>query len=111
MKSTWFAKLLIAAAVMAQILYIAGVSKAQENYPVPGGDPAAWGIPGHEERLPEEAQTSPSSIFSAPQSWGNEGLNSPSVPAGEADEKYTGTWVFNGTAGTGIDRYGIPESR
>jgi hypothetical protein len=84
---------------------------AQEDYPVPGSDPAFWGIPGLSERLPEEAQASTQSIFSAPRSWGNEALNGLSGPAGEAEEKHTGTWPFSGMAGTGIDRYGLPESR
>jgi len=111
MKATRTIKTLLAAALIAQILYVVGVATAQEDYPVPQGSPATWGIPGHTERLPQEAQTSPLSVFSSPESRGNEGLNSLSVPAGEANEKYTGTWPFFGVAGTGIDRYGIPESR
>jgi hypothetical protein len=111
MKLTFIMKALCAVALIVQILYSAGVAKAQEDYPVPQGNPATWGIPGHTERLPEEAQASPPSIFSAPRSWGNEAQNGVSGPAGEAEEKYTGTWAFNGMAGTGIDRNGIPESR
>ena len=110
MKAIWRISTLFVAVLLAQMLCAAAVA-AQEDYPVPRGDPALWGIPGHAERLPEEAQTSVPSIFSAPPPPGNEALNNLAGPAGEAEEKYTGTWVFNGVAGTGLDRYGIPESR
>ena len=110
MKATWIIGVLFVAMLAGQML-CAAVVAAQEDYPIPRGDPAVWGIPGHTERLPDEGQTSPTSIFSAPQPRGNEALDSPTGPAGEAEEKYTGTWVFNGVAGTGLDRYGVPESR
>jgi hypothetical protein len=110
MKATWSISTLFMAVLVAQML-CAAISAAQEDYPIPRGDPALWGIPGHAERLPEEAQTSDPSIFSAPQPRGNEAQSSLAGPAGEAEEKYTGTWVFNGVAGTGLDRYGIPQSR
>ncbi|HUJ68840.1 MAG TPA: hypothetical protein VLW86_04920 [Syntrophorhabdales bacterium] len=111
MKATWIISTLFVVSIIAQMLYAAGVAAAQEDYPVPRGNPATWGIPGHTKRLPEEAETSPPSIFSAPRPRGNEALNNVAGPAGEAEEKYTGTWVFGGVAGTGLDQYGTPESR
>jgi hypothetical protein len=111
MKATWIRNSLLVAAVIALILSTAGVARAQEDYPVPRGNPATWGIPGHRETLPEEAQGSPPSIFSAPRPRGNEALNGLSGPEGQAEEKYTGTRALdNGVAGTGIDRYGVPEN-
>jgi len=110
MKATSTIVMLFVAVLVVQMLCAVSVA-AQEDYPIPRGDPALWGIPGHAERLPEEAQTSGPSIFSAPRPPGNEALKNLAGPAGEAEEIYTGTWVFNGVAGTGLDRYGIPESR
>jgi len=110
MKAIWSMSTLFVGVFIAQML-CAAAAAAQEDYPVPRGDPALWGIPGRAEKLPEEGRTSPPSIFSAPQPPGNGALNNLAGPAGEAEEKYTGTWVFNGVAGTGLDRYGIPQSR
>ena len=110
MKAAWMRSTLLALVLIAQILLVAGHSAAQENYPVPRGNPDTWGIPGHTEKLPVKPQF-PFSMFSAPSPLGNEGQNGPTGPAGEAEEKYTGTKEFGGIAGTGIDKSGIPWNR
>ncbi len=103
--------LLLLTAVIPLLFLLGAVAGAQSDYPVPSGDPATWGIPGRTEELPPEQQTPPSNMFSAPQPPGNEALSQPSVPAGVAEEKYTGTREFGGMAGTGIDQYGPQQNR
>jgi hypothetical protein len=88
-------------------------AEAQNDYPLPQGNPSDWNIPGTPDKLvPEKRQTSTPDMFSAPAPRGNEALNQPSVPAGEAQEKYTGTRDrgFGGVAGTGIDQPGAGQN-
>jgi len=107
MKLAFKEKVLLVSAVAVLLGFIAGQAAAQENYPVPKGDPSTWGIPGHAKKLPVEPEAGPPNMFSAPRPWGNESLSRPSGPAGEAEETYTGTRVFgDGIGGTGIDRNG-----
>ncbi len=107
MKAAWMKGALFFLALIVQILCAVGQPAAQDNYPVPPGNQSTWGIPGHPEKLPEEPQSTPPNMFSAPPLPGNEALTQPSGPAGEAEEKYTGTrGEFGGIAGTGIDRSG-----
>lgn len=103
-------RMLVVGALIAQLLWTAGPAVAQEDAPIPPGDPATWGIPGHVVKLPVKPAP-PSTIFSAPSPQGNEALNRSTGPAGEAEEKYTGGPVLGGVAGSGIDRFGIPEDR
>ena len=89
-------------------------AEAQNNYPLPPGNPSDWGIPGQSETLvPEGEQTPAPDALSAPALPGNEELNQPSAPAGEAQEEYTGTGDrgFGGIAGTGIDESGGGQNR
>ncbi len=99
---------------VASIVIVAAPVEAQDNYPIPPGNPSDWGIPGTPEKLvPEEQKTSAPDAFSAPRPRGNEELNEPLVPAGEAQEEYTGTRDrgFGGIAGTGIDQSGVTQNR
>ncbi len=112
MKAVWKKGALLSLVLIAQMLLVAGHLAAQEDAPIPPGNPDTWGIPGHAVKLPVEPQTTAPNIFSAPSAPGNEALNQPSGPAGEAEEKYTGTRAgFGGIAGTGIGQYGIPKNR
>ncbi len=100
---------------VALIIFGPALAEAQNDYPLPSGNPRDWGVPGKPEKLvPEEQQqTSAPDAFSAPSLPGNEELNQPSVPAGEAQEKYIGTRGrgFGGIAGTGIDQSGVEQNR
>ncbi len=96
------------------IIFAPALAEAQNDYPLPQGNPSDWGIPGKPDKLvPEKRQTSAPDTFSAPAPRGNEALKQPSVPAGEAQEKYTGTRDrgFGGIAGTGIDQPGVGQIR
>jgi hypothetical protein len=89
-------------------------AEAQNDYPVPPGNPSTWGIPGKPDTfVPKERQTSAPDEVLAPSQPGNEQLDEPSVPAGDAQEKYTGTRDrgFDGVAGTGIDQSGVEQKR
>ncbi len=112
MKGAWVRGAILFLAFVAQTLFVVGQPAAQEDYPVPPGNPETWGIPGHVEKLPIKPQPGSPDMFSAPTPAGNEQQNQPSAPAGEADEKYTGTrGDFGGIAGTGIGQTGTPENR
>lgn len=91
----------------------AWIVTAQENYPVPPGDPEKWGFPGRSETIqpeqPSYGQSRQSSIAPAPQ--GDEDANRPNTPSGEAQEKYTGTRQFGNIAGTGITPFGTENRR
>lgn len=88
-----------------------GIAAAQENYPVPQGNPEDWGVPGRVHTLSEESSPPESGdLLSAPGQRVNADRNRPDVPWGEAQEGYTGTKPFGGKAGTGITDYGT-ESR
>lgn len=86
---------------------------AQNDYPPVQGKPDAREMGQGRLAVPAE-QAGPqgtADIFTAPQPPGNEGLNRPDVPAGDAEEKYTGTEPFSGIAGTGITETGPEDSR
>jgi hypothetical protein len=107
MKAAWMKGVPFFLALIAQILFMVGQPAAQEDYPVPQGNPSTWGIPGHPEKLPGEPQSTLPNMFSTPPAPGNEALGQPSAPAGEAEENYTGTrGEFGGIAGTGVDQSG-----
>jgi hypothetical protein len=111
MKAAWMKGALFFLALM-QVLFVAGQLAAQEDAPIPPGDPSTWGIPGHIVKLPVKSENNPPNIFSAPSPPGNERQNQPTGPAGEAEEKYTGTRAgFGGIAGTGIDQSGTHKNR
>ncbi|OPY69761.1 MAG: hypothetical protein A4E57_01011 [Syntrophorhabdaceae bacterium PtaU1.Bin034] len=95
------------------ILLSANGAVAQEDYPVPRGNPDNWRIPGRSEALPapQSEPSPPGDIFTAPTAPGNEAQNPPGRPAGEAQEKFTGTRQFGGIAGTGITEFGIQRNR
>ncbi len=99
--------------VVMVVILAPAPAAAQNDYPLPPGNPDKWGIPGKPDTFaPKARQTSAPDQFSAPAPPGNEELNEPSVPAGEAEEKYTGTGDrgFGGIAGTGIDQPGVEET-
>ncbi len=101
--------------ITAVLLLLLGVcsARAQNDYPIPPGNPDDWGIPGRSEQLPEE-KAPPSNAFSAPPPTGNEAaIAEPSAPAGEPQEEYTGTRDrgFGGIAGTGIDESGVSAAQ
>ena len=106
-------KILIFLPAVLLLVSATGAAKAQNDYPVPPGNPSDWGIPGRPEQLPPAPQqTAPPNAFSALPPPGNEELNQPSVPAGEPQEEYTGTGDlgFGGVAGTGIKSPDAPAS-
>ena len=96
------------------IIFAPALVEAQNDYPLPPGNPRDWEIPGKPDKfVPEERQTSAPDALSAPSPRENEKLSQPSVPAGEAQEEYTGTRDrgFGGIAGTGIDQSGVGQNR
>ncbi len=102
--------------LLAVLLVLSAVSRApaQEDYPIPPGNPNRWGIPGRtDEFRPPEPRTpqGPQDMFSAPPLPGNEKYEQPYGPEGEDQEKYTGTRVFGGIGGTGIGEFGPHENR
>ena len=106
-------KTLVFLSAVLLLVSATGAVKAQNDYPVPPGNPSDWGIPGRPEELsPAPQQTAPANAFSTLPPPGNEGLNQPSVPAGEPQEEYTGTGNlgFGGVAGTGIEPPDAPAS-
>jgi hypothetical protein len=83
-----------------------------DDYPPVKGNPDAWATGQGRLVVPEQgAPPGPADNFSAPEPRGNEGLNQPNVPAGDAEEKYTGTKPFGGIGGTGITETGPEENR
>jgi hypothetical protein len=68
---------------------------AQDDYPLPQGNPETWGT-GRTERLavpplPGDEGVVGSGDFTAPPPRGNLEQERPGAPAGEAEEVYTGT--------------------
>jgi hypothetical protein len=94
--------------VLATALFLLGQpAKAQEDYPVPPGNPESWSVPGQSETLlPGRPSPLPSDPFTALRRPGNENQNLPNTPSGEAQEEYMGTGQFGGIAGTGITPFG-----
>lgn len=90
------------------VLFLFVSVSAQENYPVPPGDPEDWGVPGRARELPLEqpSPSAPADLLTAPRQQENAARNEPDVPWGDSEEEYTGTKDFGGMAGTGITRYG-----
>jgi hypothetical protein len=114
MKAAFRSGILLFLLFVMGTIFVPVPAEAQNDYPIPPGNPSGWGIPGKPKTfVPEERRTSPPTIFSAPAPPGNEELNRPSAPAGEAQEKYTGTRDrgFGGIAGTGIDESRIQQNR
>ncbi len=98
--------------LLVMVTFASAWAEAQDDYPLPPGNPSDWGIPGRpEELLPEAGQTSAPDVSSSP-SPGNVELGQPSVPEGEAQEEYKGTADpgFGGVAGTGIGQSGAPSA-
>ncbi len=96
---------------IACILLAANMARAEEDYPLPPGNPDTWKIPGQTDTFAPPEPPMPSNTFSAPPPPGNVGLEQPSVPAGQAEEKYTGTRDFGPIGGTGIGQFGPDENR
>jgi len=93
------------------VLTILCTARAQNDYPPAQGGPDAWETGHGRLELPAPAKPSgPPDIFTEPRPQGNADLNEPNVPAGEAEEKYTGPAEFGGIAGTGITPSG-PEDK
>jgi hypothetical protein len=103
-------------AVLASILLLFPLTHlhAQDNYPLPAGKPDTWRIPGQSERLtvPQETKTASGEQIEVPPPPGNEAIEGPTGPSGQAEEEYTGTREgLGGTAGTGITQFGTEENR
>ena len=91
MKAAWTKGALLLLMLVVQLLLIGSQLAAQEDAPIPPGNPDTWGIPGRAVKLPLEPQTTQPNIFSAPSRPGSEARNQLSGPSGEAQEVYTGT--------------------
>ena len=94
------------------IMCAPGEAEAQSE-PGPARKPEYLGHSGQARHfVPKERPTPAPDELVAPLPPGNEELNQPSVPAGEAQEiyRYQGPG-FRGVAGTGIDQSGVEQKR
>ncbi len=68
------------------------LAQSPDDYPEPRGNPENWNIPGTPERLvPQATDRAPVTPYTPPERYDNRASNRPGVPAGESQEKYTGT--------------------
>ena len=92
------------------LLFFAKAGQAQEDYPIPAGNPDRWMSSGRPEMsLPVQPPAPEQKELSAGLPQQGHGATSPELSWGDAQEEYTGTQPFGGIAGTGITRFG-PES-
>ena len=81
---------------------------AQDNYPLPPGDPETWKIPGQEERVaPEQLRAGPRE---RPMSQPSE-QDRPQGPSGEVTQEFQGTPRLGDYAGTGMPEAGTKPRR
>lgn len=91
----------------AALLFLPEMTEAQDNYPVPPGNPEDWtgrvlSIPSKEPSYGGSADP-----FVSQRHRENRARTDPNVPWGEAREEYTGTNQFGTIAGTGITPFGV----
>ena len=81
---------------------------AQDNYPVPPGDPDTWKIPGQEERVvPGQLPAGPRE---RPMSQPSE-RDRQQGPSGEVTQEFQGTPGLGDYAGTGVTEAGPKQRR
>ncbi len=89
----------------------ASTLKAQDNYPLPAGEPDTWKTPGEEEKLVVEPAPRTASPDTLPSQQDYREQNMATRPGGEPEEEYTGTKDFGGIGGTGITEFGTERRR
>jgi hypothetical protein len=90
------------------IFLLPAVTAAQDNYPIPSGNPEDWTKPGRTYDIapPQLSYGGSADPFVSRRHRENEARNDPNAPWSESREEYTGTNQFGSIAGTGITAFG-----